>query len=74
MILVDDVSLGAGGEVEGFRGGRCDGGDDLFTGGGFDRHFAGHGAFLNVDDLAFDAVTSGNFRGVSPEGPSCRIA
>ena len=36
------------------------------------RHFAGHGAFLNVDDLAFDAVMSGNFRGVSPEGPSCR--
>ena len=21
------------------------------------RHFAGHGAFLNVDDLAFDVVT-----------------
>lgn len=30
---MDDVSLGAGGEVEGLRGGRHDGEDDLFTGG-----------------------------------------
>lgn len=61
MILVDDVSLGTGGEVEGLRGGRHDGEDDLFTGGGGNRHFAGHVAFLDVDDFAFDAVTSGHF-------------
>lgn len=59
--LDDGVSFAADGESEGLRGGRRDGGNDLFTGGGFDRHFAGHGTFLDVDDLAFDAVTSGNF-------------
>ena len=32
--LDDDVSLGAGGEVEGLREGRHDGEDDFFTGGG----------------------------------------
>lgn len=59
--LDDGVSFAADGESEGLRGGRRDGGNDLFTGGGFDRHFAGHRTILDVDDLAFDAVTSGNF-------------
>ena len=33
----------------------------IFSPAGGNRHFAGHGALLDVDDLAFDAVTSGNF-------------
>ena len=32
--------------------------------GGGNRHFAGPVAFLDVDDLAFDVVTSGNFHSV----------
>ena len=44
----------------------------IFSPAGDNRHFAEHGAFLNVDDLAFDVVRIGIFHGVSPEGPSCR--
>lgn len=33
----------------------------IFSPAGDNRHFAGPVTFLDVDDLAFDAVTSGNF-------------
>lgn len=45
-----------------------------FSPAGDNRHFAGPVAFLDVDDLAFDAVTSGNFHFFSPEGRSRRTA
>lgn len=46
----------------------------IFSPAGDNRHFAGPVAFLDVDDLAFDAVTSGNFHFFSPEGRSRRTA
>ena len=48
--------------------------ETIFSPAGGNRHFAGHGALLDVDDLAFDAVTSGHFHFFSPEGRSRRTA
>ena len=62
------IDLSAYLEFQSLGGSGGDRGHDLFTSRRLDGHFSAHWAFGNSDDFAFQAVTSGNFHGNSPQG------
>ncbi len=65
--LDDGIGLAADLEAEVLGGGRGDRRNDLFAGGGFNRDFSRHRAFVNFNNLADERIACGNLYFYSPK-------